>query len=187
MMRAFYTALSKPAQRHPEAHIMTTLATSQITNAKRISIPSVCKAAAAVAVIGAASTCVEMPFGQAHVTAVAEERTQPSAVPGEPDSALAVTRKAVLLQRHLLRVSPFQYQPALAVTLQDMSVRLFDAGDAEGARGAMEEVVAVRRLMAHANSRNIAILEESLQLLSRLKAASGSEAANMGSAQTAVH
>jgi hypothetical protein len=41
--------------------------------------------------------------------------------------------------------------------------------------------------MAHANSRNIAILEESLQLLSRMKAASSSEAANTGTAQTAVH
>jgi hypothetical protein len=186
MMGAFNTALSKPAQSHPKADIMTTLATSQTTGAKRISIASLCKAAAAVAVIGAASTCVVMPFNQAHVTAVAEERTQQSAVPSEPDSSLAVTRKAVLLQRHLLRVSPFQYQPALVATLQDLSVRLFEAGDADGACSAMEEVVAARRLMAHGNSRNIASLEESLQLLSRMKTASGIEAANMGTAKTTV-
>ena len=135
---------------------MTTLASPQIADAKRISIASVCKATAAVVVIGAASTCVVMPFSQALVTAVVEERTQPSAVSGEPAPALAAARKAVLLHRHLMRVSPFQYQSALAVTLQDMSVRLFEAGDAEGARSAMEEVVAVRRLMAHGNSRNIA-------------------------------
>ena len=165
---------------------MTNLATPQITNAQRISIASACKAAAAVAVIGAASTCVVTQFSQAHVTAVAEERTKPSAVPSEPDPAMVITRKAVLLHRHLMRVSPFHYQPALAATLQDMSVRLFEAGDAEGARSAMEEVVAVRRLMAHGNSRNVAILEESLQLLSRMKAASGSEAANMRTPQTAA-
>ncbi len=165
---------------------MTTLATHQITDAKRTRIASVYKAAAAVAVIGTASTCVVTQFGQAHVTAVAEERTQPSAVQSEPDSALTVIRKAVLLQRHLMRVSPFHYQPSLAATLQDMSVRLFEADDAEGARSAMEEVVAVRRLITHGNSRNDGRLEESLQLLSRMKAASGSEVANMGTAQTAV-
>jgi hypothetical protein len=173
MMRAFNTALSKPAQSDPEADIMTTLATPQITGAKRIGIASVRKAAAAVAVIGAASTCLVVQFSQAHVTAVAEERMQPSAVSGEPDSTLAITRKAVHLQRHLMRASPIHYQPALVATLQDMSVRLFEAGDAEGARSAMEEVVAVRRRMAHGNSRNDASLEESLQLLSRMKAASG--------------
>jgi hypothetical protein len=186
MMRAFNTALSEPAQSHPEAHIMTTPATRHITDTARIRVASACRVAAAVAVIGAASTFVAMQFGHAQVTAAAEERTQPSAVQSEPDSALAVVRKAVLLHRHLMRVSPFHYQPALAATLQDMSVRLFEAGDAEDARRAMEEVVAVHRLMAHGNSRNDGRLEESLRLLSRMKAAPGNEVANIGTAQTAV-
>ena len=50
----------------------------------------------------------------------------------------------------------------------------------------MEEVVAVRRLMAHGNSRNITSLEQSLQLLSRIETAARSEAGNMETAQTSV-
>jgi Flp pilus assembly protein TadD len=65
-----------------------------------------------------------------------------------------------------------------------MSVHLFEAGDREGARSAIMEVIKMRRHLAPDNPRNIANLEESLRLLSRFETAS--DAANANTAQSSV-
>lgn len=87
---------------------------------------------------------------------------------GDLPSAIAASRRAVDLYRGLTDVDPMQYEPELAVSLHELSIRLNEAGDDTGALPAIHEAVAVRRRLTGFGATEVPGLEESLQLLAKI-------------------
>jgi hypothetical protein len=132
---------------------MTTLANTVSTrDDNRITIGSVLKAAAIVATIAIVSAFVVVNSSEGRFApTIAKDLMQQSATlstAGDREAALEASRKAVKMNRHLVRVSPIFYQPrlraALAASLYELSVRLGEAGDTEGARIAEHEAATLR-------------------------------------------
>jgi hypothetical protein len=60
--------------------------------------------------------------------------------------------------------SPAPYEPGLAASLHDLSRQLSEAGDAAGARAAIEEAIVMRRRFARYGARYAEGLAKSLEL-----------------------
>jgi hypothetical protein len=165
-------------------------ANTQIAARKRISLGSVCKAAAVVAIVGMTTTFGVSQLSQVRFgITVAHELTQQStqlAEVGNRAGAVEASRRAVEVYRHLTHSSPVHHQPMLAGSLQTLAVRLSEAGDAAGARAAMEEVIALQRPYAKYNARDAAKLEESRALLARIETAARTDAAKVQTAENSA-
>jgi hypothetical protein len=79
---------------------------------------------------------------------------------GDHEGALAASRKAVSLYRHLHRAAPIFFQKELAtklaVALDDLAARLSETGDVVGAEHTSNEAIALRREINAANQ-NVAV------------------------------
>ncbi len=80
-----------------------------------------------------------------------------NALPQRPDLilgplALALTSQAVTVYRRLAAANAAAYEPALAMSLNNLSVRLAEAGRREEGLAAIQEAVTVRRRLAAASA-----------------------------------
>jgi hypothetical protein len=108
----------------------------------------------------------------------AKDFTQRSALlaqSGDNEGALEASHKAVDAYRRLVHGSPQHYEPRLAASLHDLSLRLTEAGDTVGARVAVEEAIVMRRHWARYASRYAQGLAESLALLASIEVAAAAE------------
>ena len=106
--------------------------------------------------------------------AAAKEFTQRSALltqAGDREGAVEASRKAVNAYRRLVHGSPVHYEPGLAASLHDLSLRLSEAGDTAGARAAIEEAIVMRRRLARYGTRYAEGLAKSLALLASIEMA----------------
>jgi len=86
------------------------------------------------------------------VAAVAANAASPTAwrTPRR-DEGLTAIEEAVSVYRRLAAADPAAYEPALAMSLNNLSLRLADAGRRDEGLTAIEEAVGVRRRLAAAN------------------------------------
>jgi len=134
---------------------------------------SVCGAVLGVTIVATAD------FALAQLTHVnflptAKEFAQRSALlaqAGDRQGALEASRKAVDAYRRLVHGSPTHYEPGLAASLHDLSLRLSEAGDNAGARAAIEEAIVMRRRLARYGTRYAEGLAKSLALLASIEMA----------------
>jgi hypothetical protein len=83
------------------------------------------------------------------------------------------------INRLRIRVATIHFPPYLAANLHELSVRLAEAGDNDGALRAIRNAVSIRRQLAQANpARYAASLEQSLQVQSRIEATREASARN---------
>jgi hypothetical protein len=108
------------------------------------------------------------------LTTAAKTFTQRSvflAQAGDNKGAVEASHKAVDAYRRLVHGSPQHYEPRLAASLHDLSLRLTEAGDTAGARVAVEEAIVMRRRWARYASRYAQGLAESVALLTSIEMA----------------
>ena len=146
-------------------------------------LKSACGAVLGVAIVVTADFALAQLTHVGSLPTAAKEFAQRSALlaqAGEREAAAEASRKAVDAYRRLVHGSPLQYEPGLAASLHDLSLRLSEVGDTAGARAALEEAIVVRRRWARYGGRFAEGLAQSLALLtSREIAAPGSvETAN---------
>ena len=106
----------------------------------------------------------------------AKEFAQQSALlaqAGNREGAVEASRKAVDAYHRLVHGSPSHYEPSLAASLHDLSLRLSEAGDIAGARAAIEEAIVMRRRWARYGARYAEGLAQSLALLTTIEMAAG--------------
>ena len=84
---------------------------------------------------------------------------------------MEASRKAVDAYRRLVHGSPVHYEPGLAASLHDLSLRLSEAGDPAGARAAIEEAIVMRRRLAMYGARYAEGLAQSQALLTSIEMA----------------
>ncbi len=98
---------------------------------------------------------------------------------GDAAGALEAVRESVEIRRRLASESPARYEPDLASSLNNLSVRLSGTGDSAGALDAIREAVEFfRRLVAASPTRYEPDLAGSLSVLSdRLEERGQTEAA----------
>jgi hypothetical protein len=177
---------------------MTTLAHTQtiaaadtnLVGAKAKRVGFVGATAYAVAFIGVITAVAFATLSQARFTprlaADLMQQSEQLSVAGDPQGAVAASRRASEFYRGLMRVSAIQYPPKMAASLHDLSLRLSEAGDGAGALAAIQEAIEIRRHLAKASSRFAAGLEQSLQLLSRVQTTNRSELPNLQTADNTV-
>jgi hypothetical protein len=111
----------------------------------------------------------------AHVgPSAAKEFAQRSALlaqAGDREGAVEASRNAVDTYRRLVHRSPAPYEPGLAASLHDLSRQLSEAGDAAGARAAIEEAIVMRRRLARYGARYAEGLAKSLELRTSIETA----------------
>ncbi len=90
---------------------------------------------------------------------------------GDREGAVEASRRAVDDYRRLVHGSPVHYEPGLAASLHDLSLRLSEAGDTAGARAAIEEAIVMRRRLARYGARYAEGLAKSVALLSSIERA----------------
>jgi hypothetical protein len=146
--------------------------------AKRTIISSNARAAAYVfAIIVVVTVAPFVLFSQHFAPNVAKDLRQQSQVlsqAGDQAGAVGASRRAVDIYRGLTRAGGL-YMSELAASLHDLSIRLHEAGDDAGALEAIREAVDIRRSLARYDASDAASLEKSLQLLTRIEAASRGE------------
>jgi hypothetical protein len=134
--------------------VHTGLATASANSArKRVSIIAL----AAVALI-VGTTSVSVLSGTYYTPMLAKELPDQAELRGE-------------INRLRIRVATIHFPPYLAANLHELSLRLAEAGDNDGALAAIAQAVSIRRQLARANpARYAASLEQSLQVLSQIEA-----------------
>jgi Tetratricopeptide repeat len=153
------SVLARAAPDHPElARQLQTILSEQL--------PRLCELAIAQA---ASETDLELLLGDSTLAAVLQRAVSvvavnahvlPNVVDAFPPRAdlvlnplvLALTAQQTMHARQLAQADPATHQPDLAGSLNNLSVRLADAGRRDEALAAIEEAVAVRRRLAGANA-----------------------------------
>jgi hypothetical protein len=111
----------------------------------------------------------------AHVgPSAAKEFAQRSALlaqAGDREGAVEASLNAVDAYRRLVHRGPAPYEPGLAASLHDLSRQLSEAGDAAGARAAIEEAIVMRRHLARYGARYADGLAKSLELRTSIEMA----------------
>ena len=134
----------------------------------------VCGGLLAVAIVVTADLVLAQLTPAGALPIAAKDFTQRSALlaqAGDNEGALAASQRAVDAYRRLVHGGPQQYEPRLAASLHDLSLRLTEAGDTAGARVAVEEAIVMRHRWARYASRYAQGLAESLALLTRIELA----------------
>jgi hypothetical protein len=135
---------------------------------------SVCGAVLGVAIVATADFALAQLTHVDFLRTAAKEFAQQSALlaqAGDREGAVEASRKAVDAYRRLLHGSPVYYEPGLAASLHDLSLRLSEAGDNAGARAAIEEAIVMRRRWARYGARYAEGLAQSLALLTSIEMA----------------
>src|SRR5262249_50577831 len=149
---------------------------------RRSTFKSVCGVVLGVAIVATADFTLAQLTHVGSLPIAAKESAKRSALlaqAGDREGAVEASRKAVDAYRRLVHGSPVHYEPFLAGSLHDLSLRLSEAGDTEGAHAAIEEVIVVRRRGARSGARHAEGLAKSLALLTSI------EMAARGSVKTA--
>jgi len=135
---------------------------------------SVCGAVFGVAIVATADFALAQLTPVGSLPTAAKEFAQRSALlaqAGDGEGAVEASRKAVDAYRRLVHGSPVHYEPGLAASLHDLSLRLSEAGDVAGARAAIEEAIVMRRRLARYGARYAEGLAKSLALLTSIEMA----------------
>ena len=141
---------------------------------RRSMLKAVCGAVLGVAIVVTADFALAQLAHVGRLPTAAKEFAQQSALlaqAGDREGALEASRKAVDAYRRLVHGSPHHYEPALAASLHDLSLRLGEAGDTAGARAAIEEAIVMRRRWARYGTRYAEGLAKSLALLASIEMA----------------
>jgi hypothetical protein len=147
-MQAFdqFNASAKSPNAGPTAMTTHSKTAAPVSESNPVTLASICKVAAAAAIVGIVWTFAVAELGKPPVASAASFSTT-------SEQALAASRKAVEMNRHLLRASPILFEAArtaaLADSLDDLSLHLAEVGDNEGARRAVQESVALRSRLAN--------------------------------------
>jgi len=140
-------------------------------------LKSVCGAALGMAIIATADIALARLTHVGSLPTAAKEFAQRSALlaeAGDREGAVEASRKAVDAYRRLVHGSPVHYEPGLAASLHDLSLRLNEAGDTAGARAVVEEAIVMQRRWARYGARYAEGLAKSLALRTSIEmAASG--------------
>src|SRR5260370_23211035 len=118
---------------------------------RRSVFKAVCGAVLGVAIVATADFALAQLTHVDFLRTAAKEFAQRSALlaqAGDREGAVEASRKAVDAYRRLVHGSPVHYEPGLAASLHDLSLRLSEAADTAGARAAIEEAVVMRRRWA---------------------------------------
>jgi len=137
-------------------------------------LKSACGAILGVAIVVTADFALAQLTHVGSLPTAAKEFAQRSALlaqAGEREGAVEASRKAVDAYRRLVHGSPRHYEPGLAASLHDLSLRLSEAGDTAGARAAIEEAIVIRRRWAGSGARYAEGLANSLALLTSMEMA----------------
>jgi len=135
---------------------------------------SVCGAVLGVAIVATADFALAQLTHVGSLPTAAKEFAQRAALraqAGDREGAVEASRKAVDAYRRLVHGSPVHYEPGLAASLHDLSLRLSEAGDVAGARAAIEEAIVMRRRLARYGARYAEGLANSLALLTSIERA----------------
>ena len=134
----------------------------------------VCGAVLGVAIVVTADFALAQLTHVGRLPTTAKEFAQQSALlaqAGDREGAVEASRKAVDAYRRLVHGSPVHYEPALAASLHDLSLRLSEAGDTAGARAPIEEAIVIRHRWARYGARYAEGLAKSLALLTSIEMA----------------
>ena len=134
-------------------------------------LKSACGAVLGVAIVVTADFALAQLTHVGSLPTAAKEFAQRStllAQAGDREGAVEASRKAVDAYRRLVHGSPLQYEPGLAASLHDLSLRLSEAGDVAGARAAIEEAIVMRRRLARYGARYAEGLAQSLAMLTSI-------------------
>jgi len=172
------------ASSHPRPNIMTSSAPTApnpmlSVDRRRNIFKAVCGSVLGVAIVVAADFALAQLTQVGSVPSAAKEFAQRSAVlaqAGDREGAVETSRKAVDAYRRLVHGSPVHYEPGLAASLHDLSLRLSEAGDTAGARAAIEEAIVMRRRWARHGARHAEGLAKSLALLTSIEMAASPSA-----------
>jgi hypothetical protein len=141
---------------------------------RRSMFKCVCGAVLGVAIVVTADFALAQLTHVNFLPTAAKGFTQQSALlaqAGDREGAVEASRKAVDAYRRLVHGSPVHYEPGLAASLHDLSLRLNEAGDTAGARAAIEEAIVMRRRWARYGARYAEGLAQSLALLASIEMA----------------
>ncbi len=141
---------------------------------KRSMFKSVCGAVVGVAIVATADFALAQLTHVDFLRTAAKEFAQRSALlaqAGDREGAVEASRNAVDAYRRLVHGSPVHYEPGLAASLHDLSLRLSEAGETAGARAAIEEAIVIRRRWARYGARYAEGLAQSLALLTSIEMA----------------
>jgi len=141
---------------------------------RRSIFKSVCGVVLGVAIVAAADFALAQLTHLGFLPTAARDfarRSAHLAQAGDREGAVETSRKAVDAYRRLVHGSPVHYEPALAASLHDLSLRLSEAGDTAGARAAIEEAIVMRRRWARYGARHAEGLAKSLALLANIELA----------------
>jgi hypothetical protein len=141
---------------------------------RRSMFKAACGAVLGVAIVATADFALAQLTHVGSLPTVAKELTQRSAFlgqAGDREGAVEASRKAVDAYRRLVHGSPLHYEPGLAASLHDLSLRLSEAGDSAGAHMAIDEAIEIRRRWARHGSRYAEGLAQSRALLASIEMA----------------
>ncbi len=141
---------------------------------RRSMFKAVCGAVLGVTIVATADFALAQLTHVDFLRTAAKEFAQRSALlaqAGDHEGAVEASRKAVDAYRRLVHGSPVHYEPGLAASLHDLSLRLSEAGDTAGARAAIEEAIVMRRRLARYGARYAEGLAKSVALLSSIERA----------------
>jgi hypothetical protein len=139
---------------------------------RRSMFKSACGALLGVAIVATADFALAQFTHVGSLPTAAKEFAQRSALlaqAGDRVGAVEASRKAVEVYRRLVHGSPLHYEPGLAASLHDLSLRLSQAGDTAGARAAIEEAIVMRRRWARYGARFAEGLAQSMELLTGIE------------------
>jgi hypothetical protein len=153
------------------------------TGRSRNIFKSFCGAVLGVGIVATADFALAQLTHVGSLPTAAKEFAQRSAIlaqAADGEGAVEASRRAVDAYRRLVHGSPVHYEPGLAASLHDLSLRLREAGDSAGARTAIEEAIVMRRRWARHGARHAEGLAQSLALLTSIEMAAPTsvEAAN---------
>jgi hypothetical protein len=135
---------------------------------------SICGAVLGVAIAATADIALAQLTHVASLPAAAKEFAQRSAVlaqAGDREGAVEASRKAVDAYRRLVHGSAAHYEPGLAASLHDLSLRLSEAGDTAGARATIEEAIVLQHRWGRYGARYAEGLAQSRALLTSIEMA----------------
>jgi hypothetical protein len=135
---------------------------------------SVCAAVLGVAIVVTANFLLAQLTHVGSLPTAAKEFAQRSALLAQAadcEGAVDASRNAVDAYRRLVHGSAVHYEPGLAASLHDLSLRLSAAGDIAGARAAIEEAIVMRRRGVRYGARYAEGLAKSMPLLTSIEMA----------------
>jgi hypothetical protein len=141
---------------------------------RRSMFKAVCAAVLGVTIVATADFALAQLTHVDFLRTAVKEFAQRSALlaqAGDREGAVEASRKAVDAYRRLVHGSPVHYEPGLAASLHDLSLRLSKAGDTAGARAAIEEAIVIRRRWGRYGARYAEGLAQSLALLTSIEIA----------------